>query len=436
MLISLQFHLRRHLQLLRRAWSSLRANGWRATWHRAALRPAVEIRPGASSQPISTPVPPVKWGEHPWILLVDVSTPEPDQDSGSLRLSNLMRVLISAGYRLAFLPDDGRTDGPQADALRAHGVHVPRLAGAHEIPAWLRRHGRTLATAILCRHHTAGHWLPLVRSTAPRARVVFDTVDLHYLREQREAELNDDRRLQRFARATRRRELGLVARADTTWVVSPIERELLLQACPRAAVRVLSNIIEVDAPGRPFESRRDLLFVGGLRHPPNRDAVEWLVGDIFPRIREALPDVELHLVGSFGGCGAVAGSASEPGIHAHGHVPDLVPYLAGCRVALAPLRFGAGVKGKVNLSMAHGQPVVATTCATEGMHLQPGTDVLVADDAETLAAEVVRLYRDPALWRRLSDQGRANVRRHFSPEAAIAVAMATLGPPRTLPPTP
>src|SRR5690606_18741933 len=142
-------------------------------------------------------------------------------------------------------------------------------------------------------------------------------------------------------------------------------------------------------------------------HPPNRDAVAWLAGDIFPRVRAALPGVELHLVGSTEGGPAPAGD----GIHCHGQVADIAPWLDGCRVVLPLLDFGAGVKGKVKLSMAHAQPVVATGCAVEGMHLCPGSDVLVADDAAAFAAEVVRLYRDEALWQRLSDAGRDNVRR-------------------------
>src|SRR3546814_1900450 len=82
----------------------------------------------------------------------------------------------------------------------------------------------------------------------------------------------------------------------------------------------------------------------------------------------------------------------------------------GCRVAVAPLRYGAGVKGKVNLSMAHGQPVVSTPCAVEGMHLRDGHDVLVADDAAAFADAVVRLHEDEALWTTLSRNGLDNVR--------------------------
>ncbi|MFL6592598.1 MAG: glycosyltransferase, partial [Luteimonas sp.] len=99
-------------------------------------------------------------------------------------------------------------------------------------------------------------------------------------------------------------------------------------------------------------------------------------------------------------------------------LPDIDPYMDGCRVAVAPLRYGAGVKGKVNLSMAHGQPVVATPCAVEGMHLVDDRDVLVGDDAEAFASQVVRLYTDAALWQRLSDAGLENVHRHFSMDSA------------------
>src|SRR5690606_37323135 len=100
----------------------------------------------------------------------------------------------------------------------------------------------------------------------------------------------------------------------------------------------------------------------------------------------------------------------------------------GCRIAVAPLRYRAGVKGKVNLSMAHGQPVVATSHAAEGMHLRPGRDVLGADDAREFAESVVRLYRDAAPCGERSVHGHENIARHFSFDAARAAIAATFGP--------
>lgn len=420
---TLLFHLRRRANQVRRAWRSLIGNGWVATVRRSMLRPArsgADVHAGTRTPGAGTATGAFD-GTRPWRLVVDTALPQPDRDSGSLRIVELMRALVSAGHAVVFIADDGGCTGEAADSLRAHGIHVP----AHADPvAWVGAHAGSLASAVLCRHDTAGHWLPFLRSIAPRATLVFDTVDLHYLRERRQAELHARPALRRFAEATRRRELGLVRGADTTWVVSPVERDMLRQELPGSDVRVLTNIMSADTAGLSFERRRDLLFVGGLRHPPNRDALAWLSSQIFPRVRAALPDVRLHVAGD-PGLEAMPEFAADSGIVMHGHVPDLQPLLEGCRVGLAPLRFGAGVKGKVNLAMAHGQPVVATACAVEGMRLLDGHDVLVADDADAFARQVVRLYDDAALWQALADRGRDGVRRHYSPLVALAVAEAT-----------
>jgi glycosyltransferase involved in cell wall biosynthesis len=181
-------------------------------------------------------------------------------------------------------------------------------------------------------------------------------------------------------------------------------------------VEVVSNIHDVHGPGLPFERRNGLLFVGSYRHPPNVDAALWLAREILPQVRAQLPDVVLHLVGA-DAPDEVLALGQLPGVSFHGFVADLLPLLEGARVGVAPLRYGAGVKGKVNQSLAHGQPMVATVCAVEGMHLVDGQDVLVADQADAFAQAVVRLYQDPALWQRLAEGGLENTRRHFSRDA-------------------
>jgi glycosyltransferase involved in cell wall biosynthesis len=140
---------------------------------------------------------------------------------------------------------------------------------------------------------------------------------------------------------------------------------------------------------------------------------------VFPRVRAARPTIEFHCVGG-DVPNEIARLADVPGVRVHGHVPDLQPLLDAARVSIAPLRYGAGVKGKVNQAMAHGLPVVATTCAVEGMHLRDGEDVLVADDASEFADAVLRLLDDEASWSRLAVNGRANVAAHFSLDAARA----------------
>lgn len=354
------------------------------------------------------------------VLVVDTETPKRHHDSASLRMFNLMRLLVDAGAHVVFLPADLRAAGADTEALRRHGVEVWHAPFAGSAPAWLREHGRRFDVVLLSRHYVAAEFLPLVKRHAPQARVVFDTVDLHYLREIRGAELAGDRTLLHSAQRTRERELALMEQADVTLVVSTVERDLLAKDAATATVDVLSNLHELPVPGLAYETRKDLVFVGGFRHPPNVDAALWFGREIFPLIRAQLPGILFHCIGA-DPPPEVQALQQEEGITVHGHVPDLAPYMDGARVAVAPLRFGAGVKGKVNLSMAHGQPVVATPCAVEGMHLGDGHDVLVAKTTDAFADAVVRLYGDAVLWGRLSANGRENVRQHFSLDAARAV---------------
>jgi glycosyltransferase involved in cell wall biosynthesis len=331
---------------------------------------------------------------------------------------NLMRVLREEGCAVSFLPDNQVHAGRYTRDLQAMGVecwHQPWIGG---LPRWFAEHGRRFELVIASRHYVAEAVLPLVRAHAPQARLVFDTVDLHYLRERREAELagHDPARL-RAAERTRTAELALVRECDATLVVSPVEQALLAEETPGARVEVVSNVHRVAGPGRAFAERADLLFVGGYRHPPNVDAARWMVEDVLPRVLERLPGVRLHLVGSAAPPEVVA-LGERAGVVFHGFVEDIAPLMDGIRVGVAPLRYGAGVKGKVNLALAHGQPMVATRCAVEGMYLADGHDVLVADDAAGFADAIVRAYTDEALWRRLSANGLDNIERHFSFDAA------------------
>jgi GT2 family glycosyltransferase len=352
------------------------------------------------------------------VLILDEEVPQPDRDSASLRQYNLIRMLVDGGAHVVFVPTRREHAGTPTEALQQLGVEVWYAPFLQGIGAWLRAHGPRFAVVMMVRHHVASECLPLLRTYAPQARTVFDTVDLHYLRERRGAEVAGNAGLLRDAERTRLRELAVMAATDVTVLVSAAEREQLRIDAPGVTVELISNLHEVAAGGEAWANRHDLVFVGGFRHPPNVDAMQWFIGEVFARIRAQLPDVRFHCIGAEVPDALHALAATQPGVEIHGFVPVVTPYMDQVRIAVAPLRFGAGVKGKVNLSMAHGQPVVATTCAVEGMHLQDGQDVLVADDAEAFAAAVVRLYQDPVLWEQLSSAGRRNVADHFSLDAA------------------
>jgi len=380
--------------------------------HDSAL--AAHCRPGT----------PVEEGLHCYlrgrILVIDASVPEPSRDSGSLRLNEILRLLHAMRWQAALLPDDGRIAPAQVASLGSLGVELL----PHGLVSWLRRHGADLDAVMLCRAATAASHLALVRRMAPRARVIFDTVDLHFLRESRAADLTGKAALERRARATRRSELALVEHSDVTLVVSPVERELLAVAVPDARVELLSNIHVLHGCRAGFEARRDLVFLGGYGHPPNADALHWLAAEILPAIRRRAPSMQLHVLGDVPQ--AARRALASPGLVFHGRVSDLAPFMDGCRVSVAPLRFGAGVKGKVNMAMSYGLPVVATPMAAEGMHLDDGGDVRLAEDVEDFADAVLEVHEDPVLWHRLSDGGLENVRRHFSPAAAAAALQRVL----------
>lgn len=370
------------------------------------------------------------------VLVIDALTPDATRDSGSLRLLNLMRLLLDEGIHVVFIAANRQHAGAATRALQAIGVECWYAPFAERAPAFLRKHGRRFDAVITCRHYVMREFLPLLRRHAPRARLIFDTVDLHYLRELRGAEISREPAAARGAAVTKALELDVIARSDITWVVSETERSLLALDAPNARVEVVSNVHDVHGSGNAFEQRQDIVFVGGFRHPPNADAVIWFVEHVLPLLHSRRPEIVFHCIGADANSG-IRELSQIPGVVIHGHVADLVPWMERARLAVAPLRYGAGVKGKVNLSMAHGQPVVATSCAVEGMHLTDGVDVLVADSPQAFSDAILRAYGDADLWQRLSANGLANVRQHFSADAALAAVRRSLPaspsrPPRML----
>jgi glycosyltransferase involved in cell wall biosynthesis len=365
---------------------------------------------------------------HGHVLIVDAYTPTPDQDSGSLRMLNLMRLLREAGYAVSFLPDNRAHAGTYTQALQALGVQALYHPFVSDAVAWLRQYGASLDAVVLSRHYVAAKYVGPVRLYAPRARLIFDTVDVHHLREARAAELQGNADLAAQAQRTRAQELKLMRECDVTLVVSTTEQQLLAPELPQVRIEVLSNVHEVYGRRREFDARQDLVFVGGFQHPPNIDAVLWFVRDVFPQVRALLPAVVFHVIGSKAPPAIL--ELAHDGVSVHGFVDDIAPFMDGCRLSIAPLRYGAGVKGKVNMAMSHGLPVVATTPAVEGMHVRDGEDVLIADAPADFAAAIARAYTDADLWTRLSDNSLANVREHFSFAAARKALAGILPPPR------
>ncbi|HSV16862.1 MAG TPA: glycosyltransferase [Casimicrobiaceae bacterium] len=350
------------------------------------------------------------------VLVVDACMLTPDQDSGSMRMQSMLEILTALKCKVTFVADNLEYREPYASDLAQRGIEVLFAPYVRSIADLLSRRGREFDMVVLSRHYVAAKHVDAVRAFAPDALVVFDTVDLHFLRAERLAELDGGATARAAARAKRDEELALIRKSDVTLVVSPLEQALLASLAPQAHVLVLSNIHDLLPDGKPFAERAGLVFIGSFQHPPNADAVLWYAREILPRLREHLPGVPTYIVGSSVPASIKALAADD--FVVTGYVKDVTPYFTGCRVSVSPLRYGAGVKGKVNLAMSYGLPVVATSPSIEGMYLVPGEDVLVADEPQAFADAVAQVYQDEALWQRLAAGGRDNIRTHFSRDVA------------------
>jgi O-antigen biosynthesis protein len=346
------------------------------------------------------------------MLVIDACMLTPDHDAGSVRMQAILELATSLRCKATFVADNLEHREPYVSALQQCGVEVLFHPYVRSIPELLFRRGREFDVIMLSRHYIAARHIDVVRKAAPRALIVFDTVDLHFLREERLAALDGGRAAALSARTKRNEELALIAKADVTLVVSLVEQDVLRELAPASRVMRLSTIHEPVREIAPWRARRGLLFIGGFQHPPNVDAVLWYAREIMPHVRRILPGVKTYVVGSRVPASIEALAADDFAIL--GYVPDIAGYLAGCRVSISPLRYGAGVKGKINTAMSHGLPVVATTASVEGMHLSDGVDVLVADAPEAFAHAIARVYEDRELWERLSAGGCRNVEQHFS----------------------
>ena len=359
------------------------------------------------------------------ILVIDQYMLAPDRDSGSQRMFRCLELLRSLNNKVTFVAANLEYRAPYGQALQQHGVEVLYSPFIETIERHLLECGRYYDAVLISRADNAERFIPLVRRHAPQARVVFDTVDLHFLREQRLAALKNSAALAAAAARRKTQELGLMRAADVTLVVSVAERQLLQAELPEARIEVVSNIHDVRERQVGFADRAGIIFIGSFNHPPNIDAMQFYARDVLPRLRVALPGVTTAVIGA--DPPAVLTDLSATDLVFLGHVSDLDSCFDRCRLSVAPLRYGAGVKGKINTSMAYGVPVVATPVAVEGMNLCSGADVLVAESAEDFAAAIVRLYNDVELWEKLSHGGQLNIERYFAPQVVQAALVRALG---------
>ncbi len=340
------------------------------------------------------------------VLVMDAVVPQDDRDAGARRLIAIMRLMGELGFHVIFIPHDAYAPLDVCRRLRSLGIEVRD----HTSDAFdeLMQLGVRIDLAWLSRPMICRRYLPFIRSRL-NAPVIYDTVDLHFVRMKRQEAIEG---IDNTWQEMQVLELSLAAEATLTVVTSTSEQRLLKSS--GISARVLPIIEHVEASHVSQAGRSGLLFLGNYTHAPNVDAAIWLASELLPRVHRRLSDIVLTIAG-FDPPAAIR-RLSDDRIIVTGHVPDLRTLFNSARVFVAPLRYGAGMKGKVVQSMAHALPVVTTNIGAEGIGLVDGIDALIASDENTFADAVIRLYSDDILWDRLA-AGALEAAARFTPSS-------------------
>lgn len=354
------------------------------------------------------------------VLVLDHCTPTPNKDAGSVTIYNTLILLREMGFQVTFIPVDNCAFIPQfTPALQRSGIEMLFAPYVTSVAQHVRSHGKRYDLVLICRPEVAQRHLEAVRTHCPHAKVLYHTIDLHFLRMSRAAAVQNDEASRKTAEAFREIELNAIRRSDASIVHSTAEFDLLRPILPNAKIHVFPLVLDVPGSQETFSQRRNIVFVGGFRHTPNVDAVQFFVNDVMPLLRKNLPGVRFYAVGSEPP--AEIRSLAAEDVIVTGFVDDLQSLLATMRVSVAPLRYGAGIKGKIGTAMAAGVPVVATSIAAEGMSLTDGENIVLADDADAVAVAIANLYHDEGAWNRLSRNGVAFAEKTWGAEAAYSI---------------
>ncbi|MGL5434831.1 MAG: glycosyltransferase [Lachnospiraceae bacterium] len=361
------------------------------------------------------------------ILVVDHYVPTFDKDAGSKTTFQYLKMFLKKGYVVKFLGDNFMHEEPYTTILQQMGIEV--LYGSEYqvgIWDWLRDHGDDLAVAYLNRPHIASKYIDYILDHTD-TKVIYYGHDLHFLRENREYQLTGEPAKREDAEYWKSIELTLMSKAAISYYPSYIEKEAIQSIDPTINVKDITAYVyesfKTDIQ-KDFSKREGLLFVGGFAHPPNADAVLWFARDIYPHIRTALGTdaPNFYIVGS-----KVTEEIQEleqpgNGIIVKGFVSEeeLEHLYNTCKVVVVPLRYGAGVKGKVVEAIYYGSPIVTTSIGAEGI---PGIEdiLLIADEAQTFAQSVANLYINDTGCTDLCEKTQDHIRNHFSIDAAWSV---------------
>lgn len=351
-------------------------------------------------------------------LLVIAPLPMTDRASGDLRLFRLLESLVGR-HQIDFCPvgvewqlrDVGASELERyclnleniGVRLLKWGVHATLRTGLYD-QVWIEFFSNAIP------------YLEFARTFQPRAQIVVDTVDVHYIRLLAKAKLTRLVEDERKAYDIRRQELGVYRVVDGLIAVTAQDADALRDASVHTPTFIVPNVHPCQAlADMKSDDGPNLIFVGSFRHSPNVDAVVYFCHEILPLIQLHAPRTTVTIVGD-APTDEVRALASDR-VTVTGFVPSTEPYLRTGGISIAPLRFGAGMKGKIGEAMSYGLPVVSTAVGAEGFGFVPGEQLLVADDSASFAQAVLALHSDRSLYERIRRAGHAFIESSYGPAA-------------------
>lgn len=346
------------------------------------------------------------------LLIVALNWPEPRATAAGQRMMQLISFFLEQDYQVTF----ACTAAEPPEARRGEWNKISTIRILVNDAGFDERIQELVPDIVMFdRFISEEQFGWRVARYVPSALRILDTEDLHSLRAARKLALKsgipftDNLWLQNPMAS---REVAAIFRCDLSLVISGYEMEILLKQVPVPSHILLylplwaERISLSDRRKWPsYQQRTDFICIGNGKHAPNTDAVKWLFEAIWPFIRKALPGSTVHIYGAYLPESIQQLNNPETGFLVHGRVADSREVMKRCRINLAPLRFGAGLKGKLLEGMKCGTPGVTTAIGIEGL-TEPGSGAaIIADLPQEFAEEAVRLYLDEREWNAVQDAG-------------------------------
>ena len=353
-----------------------------------------------------------------FLLVIGYVWPEPNSSAAGGHLLSLMRLFQAHGWTVHFSSPAAR--GEHECDLATEGIESHEIAlNCGSFDSFVSELSPTMVLFDRFMMEEQFGWR--VAQACPEALQVLDMEDFHSLRFAREKAVKAGlsyREAELFSEKAKR-EVAAIFRCDLTLVISEIEEKLLRTEyqVPEALLVGCPFLLEPAMEEVPsFAQREHFISIGNFRHAPNWDAVLWLKQEVWPLISAELSKAELHVYGAYPPPKAGQLHAPKDRFYVKGWAADAREVMSCARLCLAPLRFGAGLKGKLTEAMQCGTPSVTTSVGVEGMKGELPWPGAFADDAEEFAKQAVTLYRGEEEWQLCQMRGRELLRQRFDRE--------------------